>query len=90
MPLMMNPVVADVLLADHVIVPLAAEYPAGTVNTLAVAQAVAVVVAPAVARGSGVTIRLNVVLAGVHMPPSSTVIISVTVAPDAISAALKL
>jgi hypothetical protein len=35
-------------------------------------------------------IRLNVVVAGVQIPPSSTVIVSVTVAPVAISAGLKL
>ena len=89
-PLMMNPVVADVLLAVHVILPLADEYPAGTVYTFAVPQTLAVLVAPAVATGSGVMVKLNVVLAGVQIPPSSTVMVSVTVAPDAISAALKL
>jgi hypothetical protein len=87
---MMNPVVAEVLLAVHVILPLAEEYPAGIVYTLAVAQTVAVLVAPAVATGSGVMVRLNVVLAGAQIPPSSTVMVSVTVAPEAISAALKL
>jgi hypothetical protein len=57
---------------------------------LLLAQVVADVVAPAVATGRRRIVRVNEVDAGAHMPPSSTVIVSVTVAPDAISAALKL
>lgn len=54
------------------------------------AHVVADVVVPAVAVGSCRIVSVNVVDDGAHMPPSLTVIVKVTVAPDAISAALKL
>ncbi len=47
-------------------------------------------VGPWFVAGTGVTVSVKVVVAGAHPPPSLTVIVSVTVPPELISAALKL
>ena len=64
-------------------VPYVDEYPAGTVNEVAVAQSESNVVVPAVAIGAGKMVSTNVVVADGHTPLSATVIVSVITPPVA-------
>jgi hypothetical protein len=75
--------------ADQEIVPFVEAYPAGTVYEFVLAQTVAVSVLPCVAVGAGAIVRVNVVEADAQVA-LLTVIVSVTVAPEVMSAALNV
>ena len=63
------------------IVPFADEYPAGIVYASVLLHTVSAVFVPAVATGSRSIVSANVAVAGVHMPLSATVMVSVTRPP---------
>jgi len=86
LPLVNVPLPLDV----HEIVPLADEYPAGTVNESVAAHIVAELVAPAVATGRGLILSVNAVVAGGHTPPSPTDMVSVMGTGDVLSAVPKV
>jgi hypothetical protein len=85
------PVLPDVLLAVHNTVEPGPElYPDGTVYELVLLHTASVVVEPAVAEVAGYALIVKVLVAGAQPATFETVMVSVTVAPLAISLELNV